>query len=1855
VGGTSNATKFTNFWDDGSINDIFALHTATCAFCHGSTRDNTSNPGTVNPTYGSVQAVIQDGTTVGCLDCHFDRSVGHGNVDHKTYDGGAGPGVVTGAGTTCVVCHIGADADTFYIDTLHNISLQGCATCHANGTTTTGAGPLVDRTAGGVYANANKDYETLNENGGSCESCHNTYPSVHFNASDHDGQLANQTECNDCHTEATGTAIQVKHGGCSVCHDTTGGYIMKAGTSAANHDYITTPSCTTCHDNHLTDFDGTTDGHFGTQPENLVSTNTHASNINGVSNCTTNCHNLGAIYDVVHTSCTTCHTSATDGSLANRTTGDATQHDAVIDGAARTVSTCLTCHSKADPYDYNVDFSAHTADTHGNMVSNTTPKCDSCHGTGVDVKVVIHNDDCQNCHINITDNGSFQDGTELDSALAGTVAGSATGHVVGTTNTGCLGCHSGYDADFTGHDAATRDSRHLTYLAGSTKCTGCHSGANIVADVHYATSATDLDCENCHIDTQIAGGTDGRFSDGTGVNSVGGAVGIYGTATGHSVGGTPSTCINCHAAYDTDFEGSHSTGGSHTNLTTSGAAQCTDCHGTGDVITSIHAGGVGCEHCHTDMTPAGGEDGTLKGSALNYTGGSTTCVDCHTVIAADFDHASHLTNDTHDAMLANYNSATRSEDCDNCHTAANGTAVRDTIHNGSIATAQGSNCEVCHVNLTTDGRLRNNANDGTTKGEASNHTIGVQSTCVICHGLTFFAAHDYGNTHTGISYDGGTNDTSYDPPQGCADCHGVGGASPYSLGSWADIWYEHNVAGETLTNGCVRCHDYDQTNGVDNTTDAAATLAAINDGAGTTETCATCHDFQTPNVVHTGSGQADDVLTINKTDWINDGDGATTGTLTVWADSTQNNGVCTYSIDYNGETTGTMSWSPTNFRYQYTFTSTTFNGTAGNVSITSGGSPCDPGKTATANDISDTITDILGPGPGGGAYYDPVDGGTLTVWATHSYPDGSLNYNVTYNGEHLMNWVGANSRYEFSGTGIGAYNANVTVHSSEPGGDLLTEPVEQAVVDDVVSNVAGIWLNDGDGAATGTLSVTFDTDDAGNSNNCTYSVTYNGGNDPSATWVTDHFEASITSVGFLGSIASISITGSSPCDDSATNTSANVDNSDVYTVTSAGWSNDVLNVVATESGNNPQTACQTATYATYNITDYLMAWTGTQFELVNADVSADGGYNGTAAKNDGTVVVHCASPGGDSVTYNSVTDDSPVSGNQLPTHTTHESSGYVKWGSNPYTVAGEGCDNCHGPDDGTLDTVMDVHNGKCNLCHVSAAPGYSGNPITLMWKTGIEGSDTAYPDYPNGRKDINLDADFTNDTIGPGTCTSCHYAFMSDKETSPGVWEDLRYKTWNHHLSENSQAGNCVHCHGTVRTVAAGSSWCVVQGSRVPKQPPCAYCHVDGEKAYGVTGNGDWQLQFFDFTADGFNTPLTKMTSTTHSIPNVEGGTGSPIVIHDFAVCFECHDKSTEYGAQNSEGDMMETHLDGNSVSVLGPAALPNKVFPYHASGMSLHLAGAANQETDPGPGNWFPIDRTTGYGRTAEAAADDVANGGTNIGDGTAPVYDNQPASWGPGQSDDFFFAYHYHPGRGGIVGTTNTISSSSPNYGGDITTQVGSFNILFPIFTPNLSNTPKYYQDGDAEDGTAPKNVYQDRSTKIDPNYTSENFGTGGSSTPTATCNPSYTDEHGKSWNFCNVVNVPYTNYKTQPNPATDLYWSRVPYFDSSTVPFPTINDEVRLLNVDCSVPVVEAWSKQSTDYYANGSEIIPDLGDGVHQAPSTGDLYLQVNGGANENMTWDGTKWSVTPSSCTTGDTITVTSTIGGGTGSASFDVP
>jgi hypothetical protein len=738
-----------------------------------------------------------------------------------------------------------------------------------------------------------------------------------------------------------------------------------------------------------------------------------------------------------------------------------------------------------------------------------------------------------------------------------------------------------------------------------------------------------------------------------------------------------------------------------------------------------------------------------------------------------------------------------------------------------------------------------------------------------------------------------------------------------------------------------------------------------------------------------------------------------------------------------------------------------------------------------------------------------------------------------------------------------------------------------------------------------------------------------------ATCGAGKYEGVINTVGF-STVLAITITTTDPvnCDTGTSYTMvAGDNNSDSVTVDTADHDGSTLTVTATVTSGS-------CTGKTYNV-DYPDG------SHAPTDMTCTGGtglsytWGSAPAYVDlQEVTVHSADPGGAKVS-GSVTGPA-ASGNLMPEHWGHKDSGYVIWGSEPYTVTYESCFNCHGPDDDPVnnDTVMHVHNGKCNLCHVSAAPGISGNPITLMWKTGTEGSDTAYPDYPNGRKNINQDLDFTNDTIASGTCTDCHYAFMSKKDIDPGPGEnlvDLRFKTWNHHLSENAQQGNCVNCHDSVRKTSVGLSWCVVEGSRVPRQPPCAYCHVDADRAYN--GDGGWQLQFFDFAADGFNTPLTKLTSSTHSIPNVDGIAGDnrpaagAVFIHDFAVCFECHDKSA-----TSEGDLQETMLDGGGlISVLGPAAVPNKVYPYHASGMSLDLSGGSRTSADPGGVTWFPVDKTKGgYDNNAECAKE-----GTTCGtDG--PIWNNDiPASTtGPTGRNDLFFAYQYHPGRGGIVGTSDVI--------GGVSAQVGSFNTLFPLMTPFTAKNSQYYQKGGAASGNTFKHAYE--GAGLDGNHGSGNFGTGGAGGQTATPSYGYTDAYGRTWDFRGIHNVPYTDYKINPQAVDntgDVYWSTVPVFpDLSGDDIPSITDKVRLLSVDCATQTVTARSDLTGDWNFNPTPVGTDMQISITGAsPETVDMTYDA-----PSDTWTGSLSAV----CVTDDIVTVTSSISGG-GSASFTVP
>jgi len=221
VGGTSNPTKFTNAWNDGSANDIFALHTGTCTFCHNSTRNNTTDPGTVNPTYGSVAAVISSGTaSIGCLDCHYDRSAGHGGHDFNDTK------IANNSNCTTGNCHGGGTAHPFVIHNVYDATVNpsgtnDCSICHLNAPG--GGGALIPY------------LETNWTHGGDCTQCHFTSGT----SAGHHGYLTNTSNrttgpaqsgnCTECHTDprpAAGNRV-IQAMTCSECHVQMNGSTME--------------------------------------------------------------------------------------------------------------------------------------------------------------------------------------------------------------------------------------------------------------------------------------------------------------------------------------------------------------------------------------------------------------------------------------------------------------------------------------------------------------------------------------------------------------------------------------------------------------------------------------------------------------------------------------------------------------------------------------------------------------------------------------------------------------------------------------------------------------------------------------------------------------------------------------------------------------------------------------------------------------------------------------------------------------------------------------------------------------------------------------------------------------------------------------------------------------------------------------------------------------------------------------------------------------------------------------------------------------------------------------------------------------------------------------------------------------------------------------------------------------------------------------------------------------------------------------------------------------------------------------------------------------------------------------------
>jgi hypothetical protein len=117
-----------------------------------------------------------------------------------------------------------------------------------------------------------------------------------------------------------------------------------------------------------------------------------------------------------------------------------------------------------------------------------------------------------------------------------------------------------------------------------------------------------------------------------------------------------------------------------------------------------------------------------------------------------------------------------------CHTYSSKVDIAEVMHDA---------CTDCHVNTSSDGRLKDGANN---YGDATGHVIYTTSSCNGCHASDgYFDAHTH-PTHDTVHLDG----TDQSNGTNCEECHQSYNSN--NLDSWTAIFYEHQ-------DSCVLCHN----------------------------------------------------------------------------------------------------------------------------------------------------------------------------------------------------------------------------------------------------------------------------------------------------------------------------------------------------------------------------------------------------------------------------------------------------------------------------------------------------------------------------------------------------------------------------------------------------------------------------------------------------------------------------------------------------------------------------------------------------------------------------------------------------------------------------------------------------------------------------------------------------------------------------------------------------------------------------------------------------------------------------------------------------------------------------------------
>jgi cytochrome b subunit of formate dehydrogenase len=452
---------------------------------------------------------------------------------------------------------------------------------------------------------------------------------------------------------------------------------------------------------------------------------------------------------------------------------------------------CLTCHAD-EGLTYERDGRTVSLYVNQDKFSSSAHgflSCADCH-TGYDPYDIPHKEgkniyevDCSMCHSDITENAEF----DIHNRLAGK----------GAENTpDCVDCHG--DHQIQPSDAYANKKQHY--------CSDCHDNVQLTKTYHKTEFYSDQSCADCHEQTpdfqaEMEKSVHADFACvdcHTYVNE------NFDDHPANPEASAKASCATCHLESDTEHK--ESIHGISLEQGVEEAAQCSDCHGSHDIIpvdkeeSPVHPQNLSktCGTCHEDpeltekhmitaREPVQKYNQSVHGKLIQEGNmAAATCSDCHGV----HDIKNKLQPGSKIATLNIPNS------CGECHPEAE-EKYKKSIHwiYAQKGVEESPVCNDCHVEHSMQAI--------TTEEQRMEVRKLQQETCIRCHqdpvlaerfGFDSENVSQYMDSYHGLAVIRGDEDAAM-----CVDCHKVHEILPK----------EHpqsSINDENVTATCQECH-----------------------------------------------------------------------------------------------------------------------------------------------------------------------------------------------------------------------------------------------------------------------------------------------------------------------------------------------------------------------------------------------------------------------------------------------------------------------------------------------------------------------------------------------------------------------------------------------------------------------------------------------------------------------------------------------------------------------------------------------------------------------------------------------------------------------------------------------------------------------------------------------------------------------------------------------------------------------------------------------------------------------------------------------------------------------------------------